>query len=185
MTTFEYLAIAYSLLFSATALRLIGGLPHIFRREARYNVHAALVVLILFGTVQNFWVVLSYQNIEWTFPRFIRLLAVPGTLYFIASTLVPDDPNIIESWKKYYFEKRVQLYSGIMGWMLLAFVNTTFTLGMPLAHPARGVQLGLFAVGVCGLSSARPLVHQILIGCIFLLALAFGIVVMRIYTPVG
>jgi hypothetical protein len=143
------------------------------------------VVLILLGTVQNFWVFLGYQHIEWTFARFIGLLAVPGTLYFIASMLIPDNPSIIESWKKHYFERRVQLFSGIIGWMLLALVNTTFTLGMPLTDPARGVQLGLFAVGVCGLSSARPLVHQILVGVILVLALAFGIIVMRIYAPVG
>ena len=185
MTTFEYLAIAYSLLFSAIALRLVGGLSHVFHRERRYGVHAAFVVMVLFATVQNFWVLLSYQDVEWTFVRFIGLLAVPGTLYFIASILVPDNPSSIESWREYYFEKRIGFYSGIIGWMLMAFVNTTFTLGMPLASPARLVQLGVLVVGVCGLSSAHPLVHQALAGLMFVMALAFGIIVMYIYVPAG
>ena len=47
MTTFEYLAVAYSLLFSITALRLVGALPYVFRRERVYGVHAAVVVLLI------------------------------------------------------------------------------------------------------------------------------------------
>lgn len=180
MTTFEYLAIAYSLIFSATALRLVGGLPHAFRTGRRYSVHAAFVILVLFGTVQNFWAFLGYQVVEWTFARFIGMLAIPGMLYFVASMLIPDDPSLIECWKNHYFQRRAQLFSGITGWGVLTLLNTTFILGMPLAHPARVVQLGLLSVGVCGLSSARPMVHKILIGVMLILALAFPFIVMRL-----
>ena len=175
MTTFEYLAIAYSMLFSVTALRLVGSLPHVFRRERRYGVHAATVVLLIFGTVLNFWTFLGYRGIEWTFARFLGLLAVPGTLYFMASMLVPDDPNLIESWKEHYYHRRVHYYSGMIGWSVIANVNTTFILGLPLTHPIRGVLLGLLAMGVCGLSSERTIVHKIIVGIAAVLLLAFAL----------
>ena len=185
VTDFEYLAIAYSLLFSATALRLIGGLSHVFSRQRRYGVHAAAVVIILCATVQNFWAVLSYRDLEWTFIRFIGLLAVPGTVYFVASTLIPDNPGLIESWERHYFEKRIQYFSGLVGWSLLSFLNTTYTLGMPLATPVRGVQLGMLVMGVCGLISARPLVHKFIIGLAMILVLAFGIITRNLYVAAG
>jgi hypothetical protein len=185
VTDFEYLAIAYSLLFSASALRLIGGLPHVFSRERRYGVHAAAVVIILSATVQNFWVLLSYRNVEWTFLRFIGLLAVPGTVYFIASTIIPDDPGLIESWEKHYFEKRIQLFSGFAVWGVLSILVTTFVLGLPLAAPARGVQLGMIVMGVCGIISARPMVHKFIIGLAVILLLAFGFIVRNLYVAAG
>jgi len=180
LTTFEYLAIAYSLIFSATALRLVGGLSHAFRRGHQYGVHAAFVVLVLFGTVLNFWAFLGYRDVEWTVVRFIAMLAIPGTLYFVASMLIPDDPILVESWKDHYFQRRMQLFSGIAAWGGITLVNTTFILGQPVAHPARAVQLGLLFVGIVGLSSARPMVHKILVGVMLILALAFPLIVMRL-----
>ena len=179
MTTFEYLAIAYSLIFSATALRLVGGLSHTFRKGHRYTVHAGFVVLILFGTVLNFWSFLSYRGVDWTFARFIAMLAIPGTLYFVASTLIPDDPSLIERWKDHYFQRRIQLFSGIAGWGALTLANTTFILDHPFDHPARSVQLGLLFVGICGLGSARPVVHKVLVGVMLLLAMVFPLIVMQ------
>lgn len=179
MTTFEYLAIAYSLIFSATALRLVGGLPYAFSKGRHYSVHAGWLVLTLFGVVLNFWAFLGYREIEWTFARFIGMLAIPGVLYFIASMLIPDDTALIECWESHYFQRRVQLFSGITGWGVLTFVNTTFIMGMPLMHPARAVQLGLVTVGIFGLSSARSGIHKTLLGIMLILAFVFSFIVMR------
>ena len=168
MTTFEYLAVAYSLLFSVTALRLVGALPYVFRRERVYWVHAAVVVLLIFATVFNFWTFLAYQNIEWTFSKFLGLLAIPATLYFMASMIVPDDPHIIESWKEHYYHRRVHYYSGQVGWMVFAIINTTFILDLPITHPMRGLQVGLLVMGLCALSSKREIVHKAVVGFTFI-----------------
>ena len=152
MTTFEYLAVAYSLLFSVTALRLVGALPYVFQRERVYGVHAAVVVLLIFGTVFNFW-------------TFLGLLAIPATLYFMASMIVPDDPHIIESWKEHYYHRRVHYYSGQVGWMVISIINTTLILELPLTHPIRGITLGVLICGVCALSSKHEIVHKAVVGC--------------------
>ena len=183
MTTFEYLAVAYSLLFSITALRLVGALPYVFRRERVYGVHAAVVVLLIFGIVFNFWTFLGYQNIEWTFAKFLSLLAIPATLYFMASMIVPDDPHLIESWKEHYYHRRVHYYSGHVGWMVIAIINTTFILDLPLMHPMRGVQVAMLVMGLCALSSKREIVHKAVVGCSFVFLIIFVLFDRSVWMP--
>ena len=171
MATFEYLATAYSLLFSVTALRLIGALPYVLRRDRMYGLHATVLVLLIFGIVFNFWTFLGYQNIEWTFIKFLGLLAIPATLYFMASMLVPDHPELVESWKEHYYHRRVQYFSGHIGWMVIASINTTFILDLPLTHPLRGIVLGNLIGGVCCLSSKREIVQKAGVGISVILIL--------------
>ena len=168
MNTFEYIAIAYSLLFSALALRLIGGLRFVFNPERRYWVHAAVVVIVLLATTINFWAYLGNREVEWTLLRFLAVLGVPGTLYFLASTLVPDDPALVASWETYYFEKRIPIYASVVLWGCLSAANNTFLLQMPATHPGRAVQLSIVAIGAWGLLFARPLAHKLLVGLMML-----------------
>ena len=145
-------------------MRLIGGLPHAFHHERRYWVHAAVVVILLQAIVQNFWGFLGYRDAEWTLVRFAGALAIPGTFQFIAVAAIPDDPARIGSWEEHYFNRRVRLYSGLVCWGCLIAINDSVLLDMSLLHPARAIQLAVVAVGLSGLASARPVVHQLLVG---------------------
>ena len=163
MSTFEYLSIAYGLLFSAVALRLISGLPYALSGSRGYLPHATAVVLLLIGTVLNFWNFLQYRSVYWNLLSFSQLLATPGIIYFLALSLVPDEPGSVDSWEDFYYAKRTQFFSGMIVWGLCAALNTITLLAMPPFHRQRVVHLGLIAIGVCGLSSARPFVHRALV----------------------
>jgi hypothetical protein len=160
LEVFRYISVAYSVLFAATALRLIDGLPHATARAHRYWVHCAYIVLILAGTVLNFWNLLQFRNAEWRLPEFVLVLGTPGVLYFLASTLVPTNPEAVSSWKDFYYAKRLRFFYGVVAWGLASALNTTAMLDMPAVHPQRGAQLALLILGVVGVSSARPSVHQ-------------------------
>ena len=99
MTLFEYLAIAFSLVFSFCGARLVSGLPHAVRQDRRYWVHLCFVVWQLFVTVFIFWVFWSFRNVNWNFPTFAIVLTSPGLVYFNACTLVPENPSSVESWR--------------------------------------------------------------------------------------
>ncbi len=101
MTLFEYLAIAYSLVFSFSAMRLVGGLPHALDPNRRYWLHVCWVLIQLVGTAGQFWLFWSYRDVEWSYPRFLLTLANPSLLYFNACTLVPEAPASVESWRTY------------------------------------------------------------------------------------
>ena len=75
MTLFEYLAIAFSLLFSFTVMRLLAGLPPAAQPGRRYWVHLTFTCAQLAGTVATFWAFWSYRNATWTLPKFILVLA--------------------------------------------------------------------------------------------------------------
>ena len=161
MSLFEYLSIAYSLVFSFAAIRLVAGLPHALASTQRYYVHISHVFLMLFATVALFWGFWSFRDLEWNLFRFMSLLAGPGVVYFLACTLVPDEPSSIGSWRHYFYSVRRQYFIGFCLWSALQMTNTTILLQMPLLHPFRVVQILILAIGVVGLVSDNPAIQRI------------------------
>ena len=53
MTLFEYIAIAFSLIFSYAAMRLVAVLPYAVATDKRDWLHLSHVLLILFGIVKE------------------------------------------------------------------------------------------------------------------------------------
>ena len=98
MTLFEYLAIAFSLVYSLAALRLLGGLPSALAPGRRSFVHLILTLVMLSLVAISFWTFWSLRDVAWTYPGFMVALLVPGTLYYCAAVLVPENPEAVESW---------------------------------------------------------------------------------------
>lgn len=162
MTLFEYLAIAYALLLSLAAVRLLNGLSHAMSPPRRYWVHVSWLWLMLFSALLLFWQHWSTHALEWTFLTFVMNLAGPGVIYFLACTIVPDEPRRVESWRDHYFAARRQFFGGLCAWAVLMLTNTTLLLGVPLLHPSRAIPAGLMIVGLSGFSTDRPVVHAVI-----------------------
>lgn len=163
MTLFEYISIAYSLVFSFAALRLVAGLPHAIDQNRRYAVHLGHVFVLMFAVAAVFWAQWSARDLEWTFPLFLMRLAGPGILYYLACTLIPDEPSAVESWQSYFFTIRMRFFGGVCIWALIMATNSTVLLGTPLNHPARLIQLGVLATGVLGLLTDSPPAHRMIL----------------------
>lgn len=162
MTIFEYLIIAFSLLFTITALRLVGGLPSAIVLERRYWIHIIFVITTLLGVIFIFWNYWSLQNIIWTLPKFILALIVPGLYYFVAVLLVPDNQNEIKSWREYYYSIRVKFFSALAIWLTMASVSITMLLEVPLWHPIRIVHLVSIIFCIIGALVSTPKIHWVL-----------------------
>jgi hypothetical protein len=106
LSLFEYVAIAFSLIFSFAVLRLVGGISYALEPGRVYWVHAAHVGFQLLGNVISFWVMWSYREVEWTLPTFLFVLTGPTLYYFNASVLIPEAPASVESWRAHYFSVR-------------------------------------------------------------------------------
>ena len=182
MTLFEYLAIAFSLVFSFAAMRLVAGLAHASHPHSRYWVHLSAVCVLLLMTVSVFWVFWSFREVSWTLPRFLLVLGSPALLYFNACTIIPEDPSSIPSWRDYYYSVRRRYYSGILCWVLMTATISTLVLGMSWSHPARLVQLSVVLTGLVGATSSSERVHA----GIAILATAFMLSVAgSVMTPPG
>lgn len=160
MTLFEYLAIAFGLLFSLAALRLVGGLPYAMNASRRYGPHMAMTIILLLGSAASFWTFWSLNGVTWTFPRFLLALAIPGALYFSVAMLVPENPEHVDSWRQHYFDVRVRFYGGLTLWGVAAAGSASVNLSMPLGHPARLFQALIVGSGLVGISSSSHRVHS-------------------------
>ena len=122
-----------------------------------------------------FWVFWSYREVDWTFPKFVLALSVPGALYFVATTLIPDDPAAVISWREYYFSVRLKLFVALALWALLTAILSTLLLTMPIDHPARIGQITMFAMAVIGIVSTNPRIHAALALSMLVAVLTFGL----------
>ena len=159
MTLFEYLVIAFALLFSFAGMRLVGGLPHALQLGRRYWVHVLFVCWQLLITIGIFWVFWSFRNVTWNFPTFLLVLVSPGLIYYNACALIPENPSAVESWHAYYYSVRSRYFVGVILWGLVIVVISTVVLQMPLLDPARIGQAAIVGSGVVGAVSASHRVH--------------------------
>jgi hypothetical protein len=160
MTLFEYLAVAFGLLFTMAAMRLLGGLPHALSKERRYWIHLGVTLLMLLGCAAVFWTFWSLKDVDWTFPRFLVALAIPGTLYYCCAALVPENPEEVRSWRAHYWDVRTRFWGGVVAWITSAAVSASVNLGMGLTHPARGFHVFVAALGIVGVTSSSERVHS-------------------------
>jgi len=178
VTLFEYLAIAFGLVYSVAALRLLGGLPFAVAASRRYWVHLSLTLFQLLVIAASFWSFWSLQETEWTFPRFLLALAVPALIYYCSAVLVPENPEEVQSWHAHYFTVRQRFFAGIGLWAVAGATNASVNAGMPLTHPSRLIHLAVLLVSLVAAFSARPAVHAAiasLLGVVFLVwVLLFG-----------
>ena len=169
MTLFEYLAIAFSLVYSLAALRLLGGLPSALDPRRRSLLHLLLSLTILYVVTISFWVFWSLRDVAWTFGGFLIALTIPGTLYYCAAVLIPENPEDVASWDTHYFAVHRRCYGGLALWAAAAALSAGVNLGMDIAHPARLVQGTALTIGVVGASATTRRVHVVLVVLLALL----------------
>jgi hypothetical protein len=154
MTLFEYLAIAFSLVLSFAAMRLIGGLPYAVAPDRRYWVHLVFVCSHLFLTILAFWQFWNLRDATWTFPKFVLTLIPPGLIYFTACTLIPEQVSTIESWRSYFYSVRCRFFIGIVLVILAGFVISLAFAPLPFGSPVRIFQLAILLGSLLGAYSS-------------------------------
>jgi hypothetical protein len=90
MTLFEYLAIAFTLVLSLAATRLLAGLPYAVQSGRRYWVHLVFAVGQLLIIILASWNLWSFREADWTLPKFALTLLISGSIFFVAWTLMPE-----------------------------------------------------------------------------------------------
>jgi len=125
VSLFEYVAIAFSLIFSFSVMRLVGGISHALAPDRRYWVHAVNVGFQLLATAVSFWMMWSFRDVDWTLQGFLLVLAGPALYYFNATLLVPEVPASIESWRVHYFAVCRRYWAAICLYAVILATTTT------------------------------------------------------------
>ena len=169
MTTFEYLAVAYTLVLSLAVVRLLGGIAHALRPGRRYWAHFSWLCLAIALCLTAFWAFLSYRELDWTLPRFILILAGPALIYVYSSLVVPSDPSTVASWRDHFFAVRVPLFATGILFFSVAVCTNYALLGVPLLSALNWTGYSLIVLFVAGLCSTSPPLHTFLaLGWLFL-----------------
>jgi hypothetical protein len=178
MEVFDYLAIAFTLVLSLSAVRLIGGLPDAVKPGVRYGVHLAFVAWQLIVTSVAFWILLSYREATWTLPMFGLVLTSLGLIYYNACVLIPENSNSVVSWRDHFNTFRRRYFIGVAAWMITAAASSTIVIDMPLLHPARIGHALIIAAAIAGFTARSERTHALLAAGLLLfsliMALSFG-----------
>lgn len=162
MSFFDYLAMAFSLVFALSAVRLVSGLPYALAPARRSWIHLAFVLHELMRVAAGFWFFWSYREIEWTFPLYLLALVAPCIVYFLAAALVPEDPSHVLSWEHHYFELRRRYFLGTLAWVGVVTLSGSAIGDQPLGDPARLTQVLLAGLAITGAWSESLPVHRVL-----------------------
>lgn len=172
MTLFEYLSVAFSIVLSLSAVRLLAGLSASFLPGRRCWVHTLWLgsSLLLAALVWwNFW---SFRNAQWNFLSFLLGLFVPGSIYLMAVALVPDSPGRVTSWEEQFSAARARFFTALAMFFALITATSWILLGLPLLHPIRGVHTLAFGLALTGVISTRRRYHEALVIGFVILELA-------------
>ena len=135
MTLFEYLAIAFSLVLSFSAMRVLAGLSFAATTDRRYWVHLVFVCVQLLVTVLAFWNLWGLRETTWTLPKFVLSLTAPGLIYFNTCTLIPEQASGIDSWRDYYYSVRRRYFIGIAAQTFVVFLIAVVIVGRSVLNP--------------------------------------------------
>ena len=162
MTTFEYLAGAYTLILSFAVVRILAGVPYAVQPGRRYWVHISWLAVSITHCLIGFWVFLSYRDVEFTLPRFIAVLAAPALIYVYSSLVAPSDPSAVGSWRDYFFAVRVPLFATHFLLMAVVLFNNHVFLGVPAYGITSSPVQALLVISAMGATSASPRLQTLL-----------------------
>jgi len=111
MSHFEYIAVAFSLVFALILSRLLESLPSVFRSSRRYWVHALWTVHMIFSVFGLWWALWEFRDTTWTPVLFLGVMTFPVILYMRTIFLLQDHSEGAKSWEVLFFENRRAFFS--------------------------------------------------------------------------
>jgi len=176
LSHFEYISVAVSLIYSLILARLLGALPAALRPGARYWVHTLWVVILLIATVDSWWDIWSYREVDWSPVTFVSLLGIPSIIYLRATVLLGEQPREVASWRAHYYDSRRPFFLlQFVG--ALNFVGSYWLIaGVPRPPGTLAGSMVFAGVAVVAAISAAPRLHG-LIAVASLLAFTTSLVI--------
>lgn len=162
MTLFEYLSVAFAIVLSLAAVRLLSGLSVAFLKGRRYWPHALWLVFSLLGSAMVWWNLWSFRSADWNFLSFLLVLTLPAAIYMLAAALVPENPGQVTSWHDHFHAARTRFFGSLCVFFVLVLAITWLLLDVPLRHPSRGAQALAFALALSGAVSRNRRLHEVL-----------------------
>ena len=159
MDLFNFIIIALSFVYTAAVLRLLGGISAASNKQSRYFVHLIFIAVVILSIIMSFWGTWALRDVDWKLYKFVIALMDGALYYFIATVLVPENPNEIESWRIYYFKNKHKFFYGMLFFLFYVQIHSIVLTDQEFLHPARlGNLIALIPIYL-GLRSENHKVH--------------------------
>jgi len=178
MSQFEYVAVAFSLVLSFGAVRILNGLSYVLTGEHRYWVHTLWVIVSLANFATTWWSFWAASDVPtWHLGSFLVALLYPALLYVGAALLVPGDSSRVTQWRSHFYDVRRSMFltyllATILGGVVIGASGAASSLS-PTEMP------GVYSFAVIysvGLGSKDERAHQVL-------AVVATVVFLAMYAP--
>ena len=111
MSHFEYIAVAFSLVFALILTKLLESLPSVFHPRRRYWIHSLWTIHMIFSVMGLWWALWEFRNTSWTPFLFVGVMAFPVILYMRTILLLQDPSGGADSWEVLFFANRKAFFT--------------------------------------------------------------------------
>jgi hypothetical protein len=175
MSHFEYVAVAFSLVFALILARLLESLPDVFSRERRYWIHSLWVIHLIFSVLGVWWALWGFRDADWTPVLFLEVMSFPMIFYMRAVFLLQDHDQSRQPWETLFYANRTRFFGAST---LAAVAALLFDLSISDGtEVSRLIRLVGFAsvllLNILGLVSNKPRTHSALVIVNFVIGLGW------------
>lgn len=162
-TAFDHVAVAYSMVMSLSAVRLLDGLRPALAPRAGSWVAATWMLHKLLGVAFSWWAFYWLRaDVTWTVATFLWVLLAPGILCLQATALVTTHPGSIADWRAHFGDIRRWFFSLEVAFVTHSVISATMLRHVPATDPLRLIQAIALGSALVGVTSARRQWHGVL-----------------------
>jgi len=108
MTIFEYVSVAISIIVALAIAEGLRGLRSTLDSSKRYGIHATWLFIKLAAAMFYWWSAWRLRDIPevWNMYTFTLALLMPSIMYLQLHSLVSNDPDQIDDWRRHFYDQR-------------------------------------------------------------------------------
>jgi hypothetical protein len=186
MDEFGYLSVLLSIIIGLAVTQLLTGLRGLMLQRARIRVYwvpVAWGLVFLMILTQTWWAMFGLRgHREWTFAEFAAVLFHTIVMYLTAAIILPDVGDEPVDLRAHYYRHRGWLFSLLLLATAASLVKSIVLSGSLPDRRDVAFHMVYAGVGVLGLATARPRVHEVLAAGMGIL---FGLYIALLFTRLG
>jgi hypothetical protein len=108
MDLFEFVSGMVSVILAFVLAQLFMGLAHLVQTRASVRpslLHSGWLLVIFVITVQHWWSLWDFRDLDWTYPYVLYSMLCPSLLFFCATLVSPSDTDEDEIDLGAYFQR--------------------------------------------------------------------------------
>lgn len=165
MALFEYLSVAISIIIALSIAEGLRGLRSALDSTRRYGIHVTWVFIKLANPILYWWSIWGMRDFPevWNMAIYTYALIIPSVMYLQIHSLVSDNPDQIDDWRKHFYDQRRWFFglNTILSALAIFRFTNFFTPDPPGVLPITGYTL-IGLLSIAGFTSDNARLHAVI-----------------------